>query len=293
MPEDPNPSNNPEPTGDPVSPVNADGGFIENWADKYGEEAKPTLSRFTKFDDFVTSHMALRKKFGKDPSKLVEIPSEDSSDEVRAEFNSARGVPGKPEDYEFKRSPDLAESIQTDAEKLAAFSQIAHKHNLTPAQYNGVINDYLALVDKNEVAYGIAEQEKNEQARQKGVAILAKQLGGALEERTLRAEAVERKYGDKKAKDTEGNEVNILEELHKENPNLKNSAWYRLVFDNIAEDMSEDRIKGLTSVSTPTPAAIQTKINELRAHESYLKEDHPQHKDTMAQLEALYKKKAG
>ena len=275
-----------------TSIVNVDGSFIDNWSDKYPETDRPTLSRFKKFDDLVTSHMSMRKKFGKNPDSLVEIPNETSTDEVKAAFHKARGVPDTAEEYKYERNTELSENIQIDDDKIAAFSQIAKSHNLTPPQFNGVVNDYLALIDKDITASDVAGDERLEQEREKGVAVLKKQLGNALEERTLRAEAMMRKYGDRVVKDAEGNEINILERLYEELPDIQNSPWIRLLFDNIAEDMSEDRIKGLTSVTTPTPDAIQDKINELKAHTAFMDRTHPQHKQVVDELTELYKKKS-
>jgi len=275
-----------------VGVVNADGSFVENWAEKYSEEDRATLSRFKKFDDFVTSHMSLRRKFNKDPDTLVELPSETSSDEVKAEFHRRRGVPEKAEEYKYERSKELSDNIEMDDEKIAAFSQIAKKHNFTQAQFNGVVNDYLALVDKDITNFDVIQEEKNEQEREKGVAVLKKVLGNALEERTLRAEAVMRKYGDIVVKDAKGNEFNVLEQLHEELPNIKNSPWIRLLLDNIAEDMSEDRIKGLTAVTTPTPSDVIKKIAELKAHPAFMDRTHPQHAEVVDELSELYKKKS-
>lgn len=272
--------------------VNADGSFVEGWENNYAEADRPTLSRFKKFDDFVTSHMSLRRMSDKDPDTLIELPGEDSSDEVKAAFHKARGVPEKAEDYKYERGKDLSENIDIDDAKVAAFTQIAKKHNFTQEQFNGAVNEYLALVDKDITNFDVTQGERDEQEREKGVAVLKSVLGNALEERTLRAEAVMRKYGDKTVKDVKGNEINILEQLYEELPGVKNSPWLRLLLDNIAEDMNEDRIKGLTSVKTKTPTEIIGKIAELRAHPGYMDEKHPQHQQIQDQITELYKKKS-
>lgn len=289
------PANSPE--GDPAnsdtSVVNADGSFTDGWTEQFDEADRPTLERFTKtgFKSLGKSYVDLQRQF-RDPDGYVKVPKEDSSDEVKAEFHKRRGVPDKAEDYEYKRSPDLSDKVETSDEKVAAFSQIAKKWNFTNKQFNGAVNDYLQLIAKDIDAFDIAQDEKSGQEREKGVAVLKKHLGNALEERTLRAEALMRKYGDRVVKDAKGDELNVLEQLYKELPDIENSPWIRLLLDNIAEDMSEDRIKGLSAVHTPTPDAIQGKINELKAHEAYMDENHPQHKDIIDQLSVLYQKKS-
>lgn len=286
------PENPQGPANSDVSVVNADGSFVENWVDKYPEADRPTLSRFNKFDDFVTSHMTLRRQFNKDPDSLVEIPGDDATDEVRAEFHRKRGVPDAVEGYKYEKSKELSENVDIDKEKILAFAQIAKKHNFTNKQFNGAINDWLALLDKDITNFDIATDEKDEQNRQKGVEALKKHFGNGLEERTLRSEAVMRKYGNAIIKGEDGKESTVLDKLYDELPEIKNSPWIRLMFDAIAEDMSEDRIKGLTTVTTPTPSQVDAKIAELRAHEAYMDGSHPQHKQINDQITELYKKKS-
>lgn len=258
--------------GGAVSVVDADGNFAENWAESYGEENSPTLSRFKTFPDFVKSHMDLRRKFNKDPDKLVEMPDAESSDEVRAEFHKRRGVPEKAEDYKYERNPELSENIVVVDEKVAAFSQIAKKHNLTPAQYNGVVNDYLALIDKDIAAFDLAQQEENHKANAEADKALTKKFGKAKAERIARANAIMRHYGGVEA-------VAALK--------LENNPKMVEFIDNIAEDMSEDRIKGITKTTVPTNESINAKMAELRKHPAYFDSQHPEHKEIMKQRNQL------
>jgi hypothetical protein len=258
--------------GGAVSVVDTEGNFTENWAESYDEADRPTLSRFKTFPDFVKSHMDLRRKFNKDPDSLVEMPGKDSSDEVRAEFHKRRGVPEKAEEYEYKRADTLSDNIDIAAERMTEFSQIAKNHNLTPAQYNGVVNDYLALVDKDIAAQDLVDQEANIEANRKAEAALAKKFGKAKLERVARANAIMRHYGGSEA-------VAAMK--------LENEPRMVMFIDAIAEDMSEDRIRGITKTTVPTNEAINAKMNELRKHPAYYDNQHPEHREIMEQRKQL------
>lgn len=272
---------NPPEGGSDNSVVTADGNFVENWADKYDEADRPTLSRFTKFDDFVTSHMSLRRKFNKDPNSLVEMPNESSSDEVREAFHRARGVPEKPEDYKYERSKNLSEKVEISDEQMTNFAQIGKKWNLTQEQFNGVVNDYLVSVGKDIEKYDIIQKDREQRERQEafeaGEKVLKKKMGNSYDERVARANLLLIKYAGQE----------MVAEL-----GLENNPKMTEFLDNIAEDMSEDRIKGLTSISTPTPADVVSKINELKAHPAFTDRNHPQHGQIVEELSELYKKKS-
>lgn len=294
MPDPENPPVVAQPTPAPadVSVIDAKGNFAENWADKYPEEDRPTLSRFKKFDELVTSHMSVRRKFGKDPDSLVEIPGDDSSDEVKAEFHRRRGVPEKVEDYKFTKSLDLSENIDINDAQVAAFTQIAKKHDLTQKQFLGITNDYLAVVDKDIGVFDDAQKERVEIARQQGITALKKEFGTGAEDRTLRAESLFDYYGSKVIKEPDGKtEKAIAQKLEEEIPAIKTSPWLRMIFDAIAEDMSEDRIRRVRGITTATPEALDGKIAELRKHPGYGDSSHPDHKRVNAEVQELYKRR--
>lgn len=277
MPDPENPqSSGSDNSGQEISIINPDGSFVENWSDRFPETDRPTLSRFKTFDDLITSHMSLRRMSSKDPDRLVEIPDEDSPDEVKAEFSRRRGVPEKAEDYKYKRSKELSDNIDIDNQKILAFAQIAKKHDLSDKQFNGVVNDYLALVDKDIAGFELVQQEEREKEFKEAETALKKELGNAYDERVARANALLRKY----------NGQEMIVEL-----GLENNPQMTLFLDRIAEDMSEDRIKGLVSIGAPTPSQVEGKIAELKAHPAFMDKTHSQHEQVVSDLSELYKKR--
>ncbi|GAI37013.1 unnamed protein product, partial [marine sediment metagenome] len=99
----------PSPAQTTPSIVNPDGSLVEGWEQKYPEGSRATLSRFKTFDDFVSSDISLREKFGhsgQDPDSLILIPKEDSPDEIKAAFYKAAGELDLADDYKFEKSKD-------------------------------------------------------------------------------------------------------------------------------------------------------------------------------------------
>lgn len=258
--------------------VNDEGNFVEGWESKYPENDRTTLKRFTgkNLDDFVTSYMSQRRMMNKDPEAYVEIPSDSATDEVRNTFYQRLGVPAAVEEYKFEKSKDLSNDIDIDENKIKEFAGIAHKHHLTNEQLNGVANDWLALVGKDIQNFDLIEQDRKQKEFDAADKELRKELGSGYDERVARTNMLLRKY--------KGQEM--VAEAGLEN----NTAFIRFL-DAIAEDMSEDRIKGIVGVSAPTPTDITTKINEMKAHPAFMDSSHPQHQDIVDQLSELYKKK--
>lgn len=267
-------------TTPPEGFVNPDGGLVEGWQGRLSDESLRTeasLEGYKDINGICKSLVSTKKMMGRDPDTLVTIPNESSTDEERAEFHRRRGVPDTVEGYKYVRGKDLPETIETSDEKIAAFAQIAKKWNLTDEVFNGVANDYLALIGKDIAAFDLIEQDRGDKEFKEAETALKKKFGGAYDEKVARANLLLKKYLGQE----------MVAEL-----GLENHPAMTEFLDRIAEDMSEDRIKGLTKVSTPTPDAVKDKIIELRKHPAFMDESHPQHKDIVDEISELYKKKS-
>jgi len=276
------------------SVVNPDGSFVEGWEQKYPEGSRATLSRFKTFDDFVNSDMNLREKFGhsgQDPDSLILIPKEDSPDEVKAAFWKAAGELDTADDYKFERSKDISEKVELNDAKIKDWAAIAKKHHLSQAQFLGLANDWLISVGADIDAFDLAQAQKTEQSKAGALVVLRKKLGADVEKRVARAEALRNYYGNDVIKEDDGTEKSLIQKLEEENPNLKTSPWMRMLFDNIAESLSEDTLKGLTTVTAPTTGQIEAKIAEIRANPALIDKKHPQFKALNDELTELYKRK--
>jgi len=259
-----------------VSVVDAEGNFVENWADRYNEEDRPTLSRFTNIDDFVKSHMSNRRMFNKDPDTLVEIPGENTSDEERADFHRRRGVPDEPTGYKYEQPETIPENLRSDAEEMAFYFQLAKSADLTEKQLKIMADGHFENLGKRYAAQDLINQDNNRKENAAAEATLKKKFGKAYDERVARANAVMQHYSG----------VGAVDSLK-----LENNPLMVEFIDNIAEDMSEDRIKGITTTTIATTAALDNRISELRNHPAYNNSSHPEHKKVQAECQELYKQR--
>lgn len=259
----------------PTSIVNADGSFAENWHEKFGEENKAHLSRYNDFDALVNSHIATKKKFGRDPDSLIQVPKADSSDEVKAAFHKAAGELETVKDYKFVKSPDISAKVEIIDAQLKRWAGIAKKYHLNNEQYNGAANDYLIGIGEDVDAFDTQQAEDTEKANQEGNAVLTKIFREDSASRKVRANAVLDKYGLETIKMPDGTETTIKGMLFEENPKLLQSPWMIMLLDRFAESMSEDTLKGLTATVGVTENKIKSELAEIYTEMEGIMKEHP------------------
>ena len=88
------------------------------------------LKNFAKIGDLAKSYSELEKKLG---SSIVK-PSEDASEEEKAQFYEQLGKPKTAKEYELK-------------EDKIGFSELAHKLNLSKDQAQGIYNSFLEIAE--------------------------------------------------------------------------------------------------------------------------------------------------
>ena len=238
----------------PQSVVKEDGSFTENWHEKYGKDNEAHLSRYKTFDSLVNSHIDTKKKFGKDPNTLVEIPTEHSSDEVRTAWSKARGRPDTNDLYEYALSDEMAIKLgPVNDKKMAAFREFAHKQDWNQKEFKEALDFYHANISDDIDAFDISYKEEKAADATACKTELRKKEGWRSEEefnsKVQRAQSVMEKYGG----------VDVVADL-----NLENEPKLLVFLDNIAESMSEDTLKGLAPSSGTTKANIKTRIAENR-----------------------------
>ena len=74
-------------------------------------------------------------------NKGIKLPGTDATDEDRAAYRTAIGVPDNPDGYQLER-PTLPEGMSYDEATEAAYRQWAHAANLSPAQATGIYNSW-------------------------------------------------------------------------------------------------------------------------------------------------------
>jgi len=265
--------------------VDSDGTFSEDWVEQLGDDYKehaPTLSRFKNVRDLSKSYAEARKKLGQDPESLVQIPRDDSPDEVKAAFHKAAGKPEKEDGYEYKLPDDLSAKVKVDDEKMTGFRKLSHELNLNQKQHEGLLNFYFKDIADSQDKFEMLMAEQEKEDAEKGKAELLKLYGNGTDERVLRANAVLRKFGGDEA-------VASF--------NAQNNPLMVKFLDNIAEAMSEDTLKGVAAATFPSASDIKSQVAKIREEMTKIEKENPgtyrgnpRYKDLIEQKHELYKK---
>jgi len=285
--------------GSEVSVINSDGSFTEDFYGLHGEENRGYLSRYKKPSDLAKANVELRKKFSKNPDTMVEIPSDTSSDDVRAAWAKAHGRPDTHDLYEYTLPDEHAVKLgPLDDNKMAEFKEFGYKKNWSQQDFEDVLNFYHTNISADIDALEVAMEEADSKRFEAGMAILEKQWLDGTDERTAAALAHLQKYGEIEVKGADGEMINPLEKLFEEAPNLKQSPWLAIIMDNMAKGMGEATRKGGGDSGALSADAIDSQIRELRAQQAAIREKNPvnfkgdpQFKDLESRLKVLYQKK--
>jgi len=272
--------------------VNDDGSFAEGWYGTYGENNKAHLSRYKTFDDLVNSHLNTKSKLGIPADELVRIPKDDSPDDVKLAWKKANGWSENLDDYKYELDESLKTKVLADDAKLQKAKEFLQKElELNPAQVKKALDYYYQDKGQSIDDYNLVFEQDKEKRRNEGQVVLRKHLGSDSDIRAARAQAVFDKFAQIPIKTKDG-EIIPSEKLFEEFPGLTESPWMTMIFNNIAESMSEDSLRGLVKPTMPTPQQIDEQITKLRQDPAYLDRTNPNHKRVVKEVEDLYIKKA-
>jgi hypothetical protein len=244
--------------------------------------------------------MDLRKKSSKNPDLMVEIPGENSSDETKAAWSKANGVPGSADEYEYNYSEDFATKLgPLDDTKMAAIKEFAHKDlGLSPAKYQKLLDFYHTNIATDIDTSEASLAEMTSQRFEAGTAVLEGQWLEGKDERTAAALAHLQKYGEIEIKGKDGEMINPLTKLFEEAPQLKQSPWLTMIMDNMAQKMGEAGRKGGSDTGALSLDGINSQITDIRAKQKVIRDANPvnfkgdaQFKDFEQKLKVLYQKK--
>lgn len=104
------------------------------------------------------------------------VPGKDASDEDKAKFFKALGVPDKHEDYAIDKV-EVYEGMDVTGEIMPEIKQLFHQLKLNGVQANGAFKGYMEL----EKAKFKAKQEAKEKARDKAIETLKTEYGADFE----------------------------------------------------------------------------------------------------------------
>ncbi len=280
--------------------VGSDGVFTENWAQGESfKENEATLSRYKNVTDLANGLVATKKKFGKNPDTLVEIPSETSSDEVRTAWSKAHGRPDTQDLYEYSLSDEHAVKLEPLNDiKMAAFREFAHKKNWSQEDFKDALDFYHTNMVGDIDAFNTSFGEQQTAAKEKGMTILKGMWLDGTDDRTAGALEHLQKYGEIEVKGQDGEMINPLEKLFEEAPQLKQSPWLTMIMDNMKQKMGEAGRKGGGDTGPLSLDSINSQITELRTQQDTIRKDNPvnfkgdvKFKDIEQRLKVLYQKK--
>lgn len=122
----------------------------EDWRDKLAggdDKLKNLLSRYTAPDAFAKAFKELRTAYdSRKPAKEETDLPENPTDEQLAAYRKSRGVPEKPEDYEFE-VPEGKELSDGEYDILMDFAKAMHAKNMPAAAVKDISSWFLEYED--------------------------------------------------------------------------------------------------------------------------------------------------
>jgi len=152
--------------------IEADGtfkdSFYEHIPEMAGEEFKDneifSKERLPNLQTIFKNFGNTKKAFDAKIEGSIRKPSDDATDEEKAEFNKSirkmMGVPEKADDYEFPKPDDMPESASYDEEAEKTFRGIFHKHGLTKETVKEIVDAHNQIVRTRIDAHIKAQNEK-------------------------------------------------------------------------------------------------------------------------------------
>jgi len=237
-----------------VSPVKADGSFIDGWKDRLPEELRneECLNLVNDFPEMVRQFVNQRKAIGK---PKVALPNEKSDE---SEWNSFYEAIGRPKTETGYKDPDIPEEFSEiyNESALTEAKKFAYSIGATQKQYESYI--------KFEMARAQALMEADDEAQLK-----AARQAKADAEKTLRTE-----FGTAFAERMHIANRLITEALPKESERLEfiehygNDVSIIRLLSNVGARMSEHSAL-IAELTEKTPTQVEQQIKKLESDPRY------------------------
>ena len=237
----------------PVSLIDGDGNFVENWMEIAGvsEDLRgdPTLKATKSPASLASQTVNAQKMIGKS-ANMVMVPNEKSTQAEWDNFFSETGRPDTPGDYAITH---IEGSGVIDAEVESAFKVLAHSEGLRPS----TVQKLIALDDNRMMAMRQAMASAETQAKADAVQTSKTKWGDAYDERLHLANRMINENTD------EGDHREAVLNA------IGNDAEVADFLANIAKKFVEHRIIS-ADISQPTPVEALAKAEELRNTPGYI-----------------------
>lgn len=243
-----------------------------DWKAALPEEIKahPSMQNFKDVGDLARSWVGAQALIG---VEKVPVPK-DANDPNLKLILSRLGHPEKPDGYKLPELKDLPQGFQVEAERVKAFSEVAHKTGLTNTQ---VAELYQWYVGQQAGMFTQTSQQLAE-AKVSGEKALRAEWGTAYEAQVDLADKVLVKFAGEKA-----------EELGKK---FGNDPTFIRMMASIGNQMSEDILGvGSPKPGDMTPQAAQEEIKKILGDikSPYYIQDHAEHQAMVDKVAGLYK----
>lgn len=136
----------------------------ENWRNLGAGDDSKKLARLERFTDPVKAFDALIEAQNKIRSgELAKPLPANATEQERAEWRQANGIPEKPEGY-FDKLPDGLVIGKDDQPLFTEFAKVMHDQNVSPAAVQQVVKWYYDLQDKQMSATEQADKQHSREA---------------------------------------------------------------------------------------------------------------------------------
>lgn len=222
--------------------------------------------------DVVQAYAHAQRALGSDK---IPLPRDGIWDPVARE---RLGIPAAPGGYALKR-PDLPEGVPWDEGFEKAALPIVHGLGLTPQQVQGLMDFYASHQAEALATAGRTRHHEQEQA----ASALKDEWGPDYAVRLAQAARAARYFGGEDL-------VTLLNES-----GLGNNPQLIRAFEKAGALLGEDTLKGTSDGSGQglAPTDAMRKARELMQKPGYLKREHPDHFDLVAEVNAMFERAFG
>jgi hypothetical protein len=231
------------------------GGAGAGWFTDYPEEMHATLGNYKTAEDAVKALHAAKQKITEVSAKhdgMLKVPGEDASDEEKAAYRKALGVPEDAAGYELPEVEVPEELGGVNAEAAEAYKAMALKHGLTPQQAAGLYADYLGMVGPQAVQQMADRAAASRQLQVDEFGKLRAEHGGKIKDVLANAQAAMQALGGDDLAEALGFEAGC-------------KASVINAFARIAPHVVEGGIKG----GGDAPQVTRAELNEMRRDPRY------------------------
>ena len=241
-----------------------------SWRDALPDDLKSneSLGKFSDISTLAKSYINAEQMIGKD--KMV-VPGANTTEDEWSDIYDKLGRPSTPDAYEL--TAELAEGEQVDAQLMSSFKETAHKHGLSPAQAQGLLDYYnnistQSMTDMANNSVLVQEQSQRE---------LREEWGGSYEANLSQASNIGKQFF--------GEEIYGLQMA--DGSQLGDNPTLIKGLAKMASVVSEDTLVG-DKQSAASGGNFQQQINDLTSPNSaYWNKMDPQHDATVQKVLAL------